>query len=107
MSLIRIVWNFIKTFWWALVLGVLVILVGWFYLVKRKGRSGLETSEGDISLIGNVVSKVQGAVTDIRVEKAVIGAETSMRREELIEIRKEPDGVKRRDRLASVLKNSL
>lgn len=105
----RMVWGFIRTFWWVIILVIAAILVGWVYLVDRKKRKQLEEAAGDNapSLVAEATRHVQEAVTDVKVERAIISTESKMKREALEEIRKEPDGKKRRERLASVLQDSL
>lgn len=108
MATLRLVWNFVKVFWWVILLALAVLFLGILYLVKR-GQKGQTTDNGtsEKTLIETAASQVASAVTDVKVERAVIGAETKAKREALEEIRKEPDGKKRREKLASVLGKSL
>jgi len=105
---LRLVGNFFKTFWWVivLVLAVIAFVVGGFILVNRKKKSGAYDTTSE-SFVKTVTNKVASAVTDIKVEKAVISTKSDMKRKELEEIRKEPDGKKRRDQLAKILQQSL
>jgi hypothetical protein len=108
-SVLRILGHLCKTFWWVIVLILVAVLFGWLYLVNRKKRGQIENMVNDVepSLVFSVAAKVGEAVTDIKVERAVIGAETIGKRAKLEAIRKEPDGKKRRERLAEVLQGSL
>ena len=105
----RMVGHFVRTFWWVIVLVLVAVLVGVIYLVNRKKRKQIEEAAGDNapSLVAEATRHVQEAVTDVKVERAIIGAETKMKREELEEIRKEPNGTERRKKLAAVLQKSL
>jgi len=106
---IRMIWGFLKTFWWVIALVVVVVLVGWIYLVNRKNKRKVEEMAGNEaeSLIERVHGQVREAIVDVKIEKAVIGAETAMKRKEMEEIRNEPDGKKRREKLAEALQRSL
>jgi len=103
------VWHFVRTFWWVIVLVLVAVLVGVIYLVNRKKRKQIAEAAGDNapSLVAEATRHVQEAVTDVKVERAIIGAETKMKREELEAIRQEPNGTKRREKLAAVLAKSL
>lgn len=104
---LKLIGNFLKTFWWVLVLVLVVVFIGWLYLVKRGGKSSKEEDKTRDTVMGSVATKVKDAVTDVKVDRAVIKAETEMKRKELEEIRQEPDGKKRREKLAGVLSKSL
>ena len=99
----------LKAFWLALVLVVVVVLLGWIYLVNKiKKKADGDSIPGETpSLVRIVANRVQDAVTDAKVETAVIKSTSNERRKEIEEIRSEPDGVKRRERLASVLRNGI
>lgn len=109
MAYLRMVWNFVRTFWWVVILVIVVLLVGIVYLVNRKKRKDIEAVAGETvpSLIAEATKHVQEAVTDVKVERAIIGADTKAKRKELEEIRKEPSGVKRREKLAAYLQKNL
>ena len=87
---------------------IVAVLFGWLYLVNKKKREDLgkytDTAKPFVEVVAN---RLQGSITDVKVERAIIGSETAMRRQELEEVRKEPDGKKRRERLAGILKKSL
>lgn len=107
---LRLVGNFFKTFWWifVLILAVVLFIIGGFVLVQGRKRSqrkkGIAETE---SFVAAVTHKVQDAVTDIKIEKAVISTKSDMLRGELEKIREEPDGQERRKKLASILQSSL
>ncbi len=107
---LRLTGNILKTFWWVIVLIVVAITTagGVIYLVKNRKK---KVSENDTriteSFVDMAASRVSNAVTDAKVEHAVIKAETTMKKKELENIRKEPDGRKRREKLASILQKSL
>lgn len=109
MATLRLIWNIVRVFWWAILLVVAIVFLGILYLVKkRKQKTKNEENVGpQRTLIEDVATEVATAVTDVRIERAIIGADTKMRREALEEIRKEPDGEKRRKKLAAVLSKSL
>jgi len=102
-------WAFARSFWWVIVLVVVAVLVGVVYLVNRKKRKAIEAAAGDNapSLVAEATRHLQEAVTDVKVERAIIGAETKARREELEAVRKEPNGTERRKKLAAILNKSL
>lgn len=104
---LRLIGNAIKTFWWVIVLVVVAVFLGWLYLVQRRGNYSETNGKTKRTIMNSVVEKVQGAATDVRVERAIIGAETKMMREALEKVRKEPDGKKRREKLANMLQKSL
>lgn len=108
-SWLRMAGHFLKTFWWVIVLVIVAILVGVAYLADRRKRKALALAEGQNapSLVAEATRHVQEAVTDVKVERAIIGAESKMKRKELEEIRNEPDGTERRRKLASILERSL
>jgi len=108
MATLRLAWNSVKVFWWVILLAIAVLFLGILYLVKRN-QKGQTKDDGtaEKTLIETVASQVAVAVTDVKVERAVIGAENKMKREGMEEIRKEPDGQKRREKLAAVLAKSL
>lgn len=108
MPRLRMIWAFVRTFWWVILLVLAVLFLGILYLVKRSKRgTGVNGGEAEETLIQTAINGIQGAVTDVKVERAVIQAETTMRKAELEQIRKEPDGKVRREKLASVLGKSL
>jgi len=106
---LRLVGNFFKTFWWiiVLVLAVVLFIVGGFIFVKNRKKKAAISGEMSESFVQAVNHKVQGAITDIKVERAVIATKSDMERKELEEVRKEPDGEKRRERLAAILAKGL
>jgi len=103
------VWNWKEALRWVIMLAVVVMLVGWLYLLKRKDTPDApeSTVKPVKTLVATVTEKVSAAVTDAKVERAVIKTKSDMKRKELEEIRKEPDGKKRREKLASILQKSL
>lgn len=105
----RVLWNFIRVFWWVIVLLIVVVLFGFVYFINRKKdlRVETETSAKPPSLVTEAMKHVQEAVTDVKVEKAIIKTKTDSKRAELEDIRRELDGEKRRERLAAILKKSL
>lgn len=105
----RRMWATLKTFWWAIVLVVVIVLFGWFHLINRRIKKTSVNSMVDKtpSLVTRVIDRVQGATTDMMVETAIIKSESNIRRKELEEIRAEIDGKKRRERLANILRKSL
>jgi hypothetical protein len=108
-SWLRIAWNGARTFWWAIVLVIVAVLFGWLYLVKKGKQGRVDSVSSDVAkpFVEVVANRLQESVTDVKVERAIIGSETAMRRKELEEVRKEPDGKKRRERLAGILKKSI
>jgi len=102
----KIIVGFLKTFWWVLILILAAILfvIGGFLFSKKKIVGDKEVSE---SFVNTAVSRVADAVTDVKVDRAIIQTKSEVKRQELEEIRKEPDGKKRREKLAAVLRNSL
>lgn len=104
---LKIVWNFVRVFWWiiVLVLAVVFFIFGGFYLLRGKKKKG--ESEEVESFVRNVANKVVEATTDVRVEAAIIKTKSTIERENLEDICKEPDGRKRRKRLAAILQKSL
>lgn len=106
---LRLVGNFCKTFWWilVLVLAVVLFIVGGFIIVKGKKRKASALGKESSSFVQAVAEKVSGAITDIKVEKAVISTKSDMERKELEKVREEPDGKKRREQLAAILAKGL
>lgn len=88
-----------------LILAVVFFAIGGFYLVNRKKKAN-EPDEVE-SFVRSVANKVAEATTDVKVEAAIIKTKSAIERENLEEIRKEPDGKKRRKRLAALLQKSL
>jgi hypothetical protein len=101
-----IIKNFLRTFWWVvvLILAAVLFVIGGFLFSKRKTDGGKESSESFVTV---VASRVSDAFTDVKVDRAVIFTKSEAKRQELEEIRKEPDGKKRRERLAAVLRKSF
>lgn len=106
---LRMFWHFLRAFWWVLVLVIVAVLVGIIYLVNKKKRKQIEQAAGDNapSLVAEAYRHVQEAATDVRVERAVIAADTEHEKEEVEAIRKEPNGTERRKRLAKYLQDSI
>ena len=106
---LRMTGHFIRVFWWVIVLVLVAALVGVIYLVNRKKRQVIAEAAGQNapSLVAEATRHVREAVTDVKVERAIIGSDTTAKRKELEEIRSEPDGEKRRDRLAALLQKNL
>lgn len=106
---LRRIGAFLKTFWWVIVLVLAVVGIGWIYWVKKKSRKQIEDAAKDEapSLVRSAANRVQSAVTDVKVETAIIKTKSEEQRRDLEEIRQEPDGKKRRERLAALLKDSL
>lgn len=102
-------WGVVKAFWWVilLVLGA-IFLLGF---IKRDKRAQIELDdvieEKPTSFVKIATEKVRDAMTDVKVEQAIIREKASSRREQLAEIRKEPDGKTRRKKLAEVLSASI
>ena len=109
MKWLRVAWGFVKTFWWVILLVLAVVATGVVLILNRRRQHVLADAVSDEtpSLVGAAREKVQDAVTDVRIERALIGAKTEVRRAEIEDIRGEPDGVKRRERLADLLRESL
>lgn len=105
----RMAWNFIRVFWWIIILVIVVALVGFVYLVNRKKMKQIELEANNKapSLVAETMKHIQNATTDFKIERAVIKTKTEGKRAELEDIRKEPDGEKRRERLAALLRKSL
>jgi len=101
----RLAWNAIKSFWWIIAL-VLLAICGLGFLLGRKkeDEDGNKIKE---SMVKNVADKISDAVTDIKVERAIIKEKTNQKKKELEKIREEPDGKKRREQLAVILNNSI
>ena len=104
----RRIWAVIKSFWWVIVLVIVAVLFGWLYLTRRR-QSGGDVSVSSVkpTIVERVADRVRDAATDVQVETAVIKAESDVRRKELEEVRAEPDGKKRRERLVGILRKSL
>ena len=109
MGWLRLILGFLKTFWWVVVLVLAFIATG-ILLVINFGKRGQidDTANGKTrKLVEIVADRVHDAVTDVKVERAIISERTSVKRQEIEEIKKEPDGKKRRERLAEILRKSL
>lgn len=85
---------------------LVLVLIGWVVFFRRK-QQPQSSGTATVSSVAKVAEAIQGAVTDVKVETAVINTKTEAEREKLEEIRKEPDGKKRRERLASWLSAKL
>lgn len=106
---LRRIWAGIKAFWWVVVLVLAAIVFGWAYLTRRRRDSGewVPSVPTKPTIVERVADRVRDAATDVQVETAVIKAESDVRRKELEEVRAEPDGKKRRERLVGILRKSL
>jgi len=102
---VRLAGSWLRTFWWVIVLIVVGLLGGWWYLKRKKAPLGIEPASQP--LIDAVTDKIQDSVTDAKVERAVIKTKSAIQRQRIEEIRKEPDGKKRREKLASILQKSI
>jgi hypothetical protein len=103
----RWLWGICRTFWWVLILiAVTVLGVGFIRRRDKKAQKAIEevATEETTSLVQVATQKIQSAVTDIKIEQAIIKTETAKERKKLEEIRKEPDEKKRRKKLSSRLK---
>lgn len=100
---LNLVLGALRTFWWAIVLVVIVVLFGWIYLVNRKKGETVPNTR----IMDSVVNLVKDAVTDVKVEHAIISTKSENERSEIEEVRNEPDGKKRRERLAAILSRSI
>jgi len=105
MPIIKMAWHILRTFWWVIILVVVAILVGGIYILNRKKRVKIEHSPGENapSLVVEATRHVQEAVTDFRIEKAIIGTRMDTKRRMLEDIRRDPSGERRRERLANLL----
>lgn len=100
------IWNWLKAFWWVVVLVVLAALGGWLIIRRRSdGKVGREPVVMPLTI--RVAENIRVAVTDAKVERAVIKTKSDIERREIEEVRKEPDGKKRREKLAAILAKSI
>lgn len=106
---LRLVGNYLKTFWWVivLVLAALLFIFGGFVVVNNKKKKATAQGEVTDSFVKSAASKVSDAVTDIKVERAVISTRSEILRTELEKVREEPDGKERREKLADILAQRL
>lgn len=105
-SLARMAWGALRASWWAILLGIVFIIVGWIYIVKKKeraGDNGIEPSD----IIDSVIDRARDAAVDVRVERAILSATAEGERKELEAIRTISDGQERRRRLAEKLGKAL
>ena len=102
------IWHVLRTVWWAIVvvLAVILFIVGGVWLSRRRKKG---SAEDDVieSFVATAANRVKDAVTDVKVETAIIKTDTDMKKEALQELKKEPDGQKRREKLAELLQKSL
>jgi len=105
MPWVMLVYNFLKTFWWVILLVVAVILfICGGFLFKGKVKVDAETKENFVKKVANQVGY---AVADVKLERAIIKYKSEAKRSELEEIRAEKDGKKRREKLAEFLEKNL
>jgi Ca2+/Na+ antiporter len=100
------IWNVFKMVWWVILLVVGAIFLVGFIKKNRKEQDEIEeaATEEAVSFVQVAKQKVGDALTDVKVEQAVIKERSKAKRKEIEEIRKEPDGKVRRKKLASLLK---
>jgi flagellar biosynthesis/type III secretory pathway M-ring protein FliF/YscJ len=103
------IWNVLKMAWWAILLVVGAIFLIGFIRKNRKEQEETEEAaeEEAVSYVQVAKQKVTEALTDVKVEQAIIKEKSKAKKKELEEIRKEPDGKERRKKLASILKASI
>ena len=108
-SIFRLIAGSAKTFWWVIVLVLIVLVIGWLYLVKNRGKSLNASDLGDtkLTVMDQVIDKVKIASADVRVEHAILSTKAEEERKDLEEIRSIKDGQERRKRLAEKLGKSL
>lgn len=112
-SHLKVIWNWIKAFWWVIILIVMGVTGVLFVSRNRKKKSEIAWSNGEIprpeksNIVEEVVSKIQVSVTDAKVERAIIKTKSETKRQELEEVKKEPDGKIRRKKLAKILSKSI
>lgn len=109
MGWLRLILGFLKTFWWVVVLVLAFIATGILLVINfgKRGQIDNAANSKTKKLVEIVAERVHDAVTDVKVERAIISERTSVKRQEIEEIKKEPDGKKRRERLAEILRKSL
>ena len=110
MAWLKMIWNSTIVFWWIIVFVIIMALAICVYLVswkKKKKQDGMQNGDKAFSLVEAVSKNIQNAITDVKVEKAIIKTKTEAKRAELEDIRRDPDANKRRERLAAILRKSL
>jgi hypothetical protein len=103
------IWNVLKMFWWLILLILGAVTVVGFIKRDKKEQEAVEdtASKKSVSYVQVAKQRASEALTDVKVEQAIIKERSTAKKKELEEIRKEPDGVTRRKKLASLLKNNL
>jgi hypothetical protein len=99
------IWNTLKDYWWIFSLSVVFIIFGFFHLKKRgNGKYGEKNND---SVIDNVANCIQPATANVMVDNAVIKTKSDVKRQEVEDIRSDPDSKKRKERIVSILKDSI
>jgi acetyl-CoA carboxylase alpha subunit len=108
------VWAFIRVFWWVIVLVLSVVVAAAVMIIWKVAGKGKKfdssmkpTSILEGGLVSAVTENIQGAVTDVKVETAVIKTKSEAEREKLAEIKGDPDPKSRRDKLADYLRKNI
>ena len=107
-SFFLMVFNWIKAFWWILILVFIIVFFGWIYLVKKRNKvnNNIDIDSGK-NIVQKIAERVQIAAADARVEHAIIKTKAQEERKELEEIKSISNGVERRKRLADKLKKAI
>jgi len=105
----RWLWNILKAFWWVILLVIGAVLLVGFIRKDRKSKIELDDVIDEVpsSFVKIATERVKDAMTDVKVEQAIIREKASSKREQLEMIRNEPEGKIRRKRLADVLATSI
>jgi hypothetical protein len=105
----RMVWGFLRIAWWAILLAVAVVVIVIFRRKDKAEEIKLDDaiSEHTPSFSTNARERIDRALVDVKVDRAIIREQSSAKRMELQEIRRDKDENARLDRLASYLEQNL
>lgn len=106
---LRMAWGFLKVAWWIILLVAGIVAVAFF---RRKDK--VETIEIDdvidekpTSFSSSARERIDRALVDVRIEKAIIQERSQAKRKELDAIKLENDDEKRLVKLAAFLQENL
>lgn len=98
-----IMWQSLKVAWWAIILVVCVIVA--IVTIKGKGQAVDRKSNSDHVTMAR--SKIEKAVFGLKIDRAVLQAQTDAQRAIVEDIRQDPDEANKRRRLAEFLQQNL
>lgn len=102
-------WGIVKAAWWIIAAIVSALLVIGFIRKDKKAQSDIDDMIGEKpqSFVKAAMERASDAITNAKVDVAIVKTQTADKRLALEDIRNEPNGQERRKRLAAEIAKGI